>query len=260
MLKYLDMNHHSTRWTCSARQARHLYISFGLSSLGHISNVDVMYGPDTNQTIASLTHEIILLIQFGIWKWWMLAFTWSTNGKLNHNQQNKYCLRLFRVRFRLWEKPTVFKPLMFSIQKSLVFWLLIHSIPIEIHESHRWNVSWKCHFCWKFRRFFLWTIKIQYTHSWHVRYTKREPNTKKIYTKLISIVMQNRKYWLKTKENFIRWFFRFLFHYLSLWIVWMCCCVCVYCTAQCTVYNVHCCCWIDARLNREYCSNSVLFM
>lgn len=140
MLKYLDMNHHSTRWTCSARQARHLYISFGLSSLGHISNVDVMYGPDTNQTIASLTHEIILLIQFGIWKWWMLAFTWSTNGKLNHNQQNKYCLRLFRVRFRLCRKADSFQATnVFHTKKSCV-------LIIDPFNSNRdsWISSLKC--------------------------------------------------------------------------------------------------------------------
>lgn len=90
------------------------------------------------------------------------------------------------------------------------------------------------------------------THSSHARCT-----TKKNTHKLISIVIQNHKYLLKTKENFIRWFFRG-FYFTIYRGLCVCLCVCVF--ALFILYAIHCFCWIDARLNCEYCSNSVLFM
>lgn len=69
------------------------------------------------------------------------------------------------------------------------------------------------------------------THSSHARCT-----AKKNTHKLISIVIQNHKYLLKTKENFIRWFFRG-FYFTIYRGLCVCLCVCLRCL-YCMPYTV----------------------
>lgn len=88
---------------------------------------------------------------------------------------------------------------------------------------------------------FLWWICIVRQFSWtfnsiHYTFITCTMHSKKNTHKLISIVIQNHKYLLKTKENFIRWFFRG-FYFTIYRGLCVCLCVCLRCL-YCMPYTV----------------------
>lgn len=100
-----------------------------------------------------------------------------------------------------------------------------------------WISSLKIAFLLEVSPIFLWTIKIQYTHSWHVRYTKREPNIKKYIPNWSQLSFKTANIDLRRKKTLLGGFFGFYFTIYRCCKLYECVAVCV-CVLHCTMYIV----------------------
>lgn len=178
----------------------------------------------------------------------MSAFTWLNIEKYN-KRPNKYfiiLMILFAAFSCLIFAPKKNRNVFFCIGCSKFLYQIIalfgwslFLIWLHLTIVTSWFSSLKF-LCLK-KTMFLWWICIVRQFSWtfnsiHYTFITCTMHSKKNTHKLISIVIQNHKYLLKTKENFIRWFFRG-FYFTIYRGLCVCLCVCLRCL-YCMPYTV----------------------